>query len=106
VSAVSDKNGTCEGIRLFLRHLYWWLVLASVIIVPLIGYAFGLHKAAVVGLAFYAPLTTAWFYSTTDMVHGPGFSKLSVTAKINTVLRLAGLLMSGAAFYYTVPTLF
>lgn len=103
---MNGKNGTLEGLRQLVRHIYVPLVIMCAILVVGIAITTTMNKAVVVGLALYPPLTTAWYYSTPDMVHGPKIREMSRTAKINTGMRIAGLLMSAAAFLHTIPTLF
>lgn len=105
-TVVKDQNGTLEGLRLTARHVYVPLVIASAILVLGVAITTTTSKAVIVGLALYPPLTTAWYFSTADMVHGPKFREMRLSAKINTGLRIAGLFMSAAAFLHTIPTLF
>lgn len=103
---MKEQNGTLEGLRQLIRHAYVWLVMMCVAIVIVFAVKTTLAKAIVIALAFYPPLTAAWYYSTRDTIHGQKFREMSRTGQINTALRIAGLFMSAAAFLHAVPTLF
>lgn len=106
MNADDKQKDNLEGFRKLVRHGYHWVVILCVAIVAGVAAKFGLAKAIVIALAFYPPLTAAWYYSTKDVTHGQKFKQMSRTAQINTMLRIAGLFMSAAAFLYAVPKLF
>ncbi|QCI13078.1 hypothetical protein E6B08_17625 [Pseudomonas putida] len=100
------ENGTFEGIRSLVRHMFPWAIALCLAALVYIAFKHDLDKATKLGLVMFTLLTTVWFYSTKDTVHGPKFRNMTRTAKINTVLRLFGLCMSVAAISYVLPTLF
>lgn len=100
------KNGTLEGLRLLETHILPWAIVLCLAVLVYVGLKYDLDKAVKVGLVMYTLLTTAWFYSTEDTVHGPKFRDMTRTAKINTGLRLFGLCLSVAAITYALPTMF
>jgi hypothetical protein len=106
LNADDKQKDNLEGFRKLVRHGYYWIVLFCVAIVVVVAVNTRLATAFTVGLGFYAPLTAAWYYTTKDVVHGQNFKQMSRTAQINTMLRIAGLFMSAAAFLYAVPKLF
>ncbi|EMM5100309.1 hypothetical protein ACK249_003655 [Pseudomonas aeruginosa] len=104
--ADSKQDDDLEGFRKLIRHGYLWIVVLCVAVVVGFAVKTSLAQAIVIALAFYPPLTAAWYYSTKDVTHGQKFRQMSRTAQINTLLRVAGLFMSAAAFLYAVPKLF
>lgn len=105
-TVLKDQDGKRERLRLLALRVFVPLVILSAILVAAIAITISMSKAVAVGLALYPPLTAAWYFSTPDMVHGPKFREMRRSAQINTGLRIAGLVMSAAAFFYAVPTLF
>jgi hypothetical protein len=104
--AESKQDDDLEGFRKLVRHGYHWIVVLCIAIVVGFAVKTSLAKAIVIALAFYPLLTAGWYYTTKDVTHGPKFKQMSRTAQINTLFRVAGLLMSAAAFLYAVPKLF
>lgn len=102
----SKQDDNLEGFRKLIRHNYIRAVVLSVAIVVGFAVKTSLAQAIVIALALYPPLTAGWYFSTRDVTHGPRFRQMSRTAQINTLLRVAGLFMSAAAFLYAVPKLF
>ena len=102
----SKQDDDLEGFRKLVRHGYFWIVMLCVAIVVGFAVKTSLAKAIVIALALYPPLTSAWYYSTKDVTHGQKFRQMNRTAQINTLLRVAGLFMSAAAFLYAAPKLF
>ncbi|HHQ2714355.1 TPA: hypothetical protein ACSPMB_000184 [Pseudomonas aeruginosa] len=104
--ADDKQDDDLEGFRKLVRRSYLWIVVLCVAIVVGVAVKTSLAKAIVIALAFYPLLTAGWYYTTKDVTHGPKFKQMSRTAQINTLLRVAGLFMSAAAFLYAVPKLF
>lgn len=100
------ENGTFEGIRSLVRHMFPWAIALCLAALVYVAFKHDLDKATKLGLVMFTLLTTAWFYSTKDTVHGPKFRNMTRTVKINTVLRLFGLCMSVVAITYVLPNLF
>ncbi|WP_223554409.1 hypothetical protein [Pseudomonas sp. BF-R-01] len=100
------RNETLEACRLLVRHKFFWVVIGCLFICIWVFIWYSLAKAIVVALAFYPLLTAVWYYTTTDIVHGPSFKQMSRTAQLNTIFRILGLCMSAAAFSYALPKLF
>lgn len=103
---MKNQGVNIEKLRKLVMRSYIFALFLCVAIVAVIAVTFSLYKAIVVALAFYPGLTAAWFFSTQDIVHGQKFREMSRTGQINTVLRVAGIVMSVAAFAYALPTLF
>lgn len=106
MNADEKQKDNLEGFRKLVRHGYYWIVAFCLAIVVGFAVKTSLAQAIVIALALYPPLTAAWYYSTKDVTHGQKFRQMSRTAQINTLLRVAGLFTSAAAFLYAVPKLF
>lgn len=101
-----ERSDHLEGWRKFVRHQYGWLVILCLAVLTFVAWHASFNQIIVVALALYPPLTSAWYYSTPEVVHGPRFREMNRAAQINTMLRIAGLFMSFAAFLHTIPKLF
>ncbi|MBC8785608.1 hypothetical protein A7D21_28230 [Pseudomonas sp. AP19] len=101
-----EHSDNLEGWRKLVRHYYGLIVILCLAILTIIGVYAKFNQFTVVALAMYPPLTSAWYYSTPEVVHGPSFRKMNRAAQINTMLRIAGLFMSAAAFINITPKLF